>query len=122
MALDSDPLAGSLRRTRSDRLESLTERLLPEARSRFGCLFMKHHGVMVLGPIIAEAWDDLYDLERAAEVQTLALSTGRQVIPVDPAIAEATARQMRAGDPESARLPLSAIRRILDREEPAYRD
>lgn len=83
---------------------------------------MKHHGVMVLGPTIAEAWDDLYDLERAAEVQTLALSTGRQVIRVDPAIAEATARQMRAGDPESARLPLSAIRRILDREEPAYRD
>jgi ribulose-5-phosphate 4-epimerase/fuculose-1-phosphate aldolase len=28
-------------------------------------LFMKTHGVMVRAPNIAEAWDDLYDLERA---------------------------------------------------------
>ncbi|MFK4507750.1 ribulose-5-phosphate 4-epimerase/fuculose-1-phosphate aldolase [Bradyrhizobium daqingense] len=28
-------------------------------------VFMKHHGVMVLAPTIAEAWDDLYYLERA---------------------------------------------------------
>ena len=84
-------------------------------------VFMKHHGVMVLGPPIAEAWDDLYYLERACEVQCLALSTGRQVRPVDPAIAEAAYRQMRAGDPESARLHLASIRRTLDREEPDYR-
>ncbi|BCM84479.1 hypothetical protein NS228_26165 [Methylobacterium indicum] len=83
-------------------------------------VFMKNHGVMVLGPTIAEAWDDLYYLERAAEVQVLALSTGRAVLPVDPAIAEAAYRQMREGDPESARLHLAAIRRRLDREEPDY--
>ena len=29
-------------------------------------IFMKHHGVLVLAPTIAEAWDDLYYLERAA--------------------------------------------------------
>jgi ribulose-5-phosphate 4-epimerase/fuculose-1-phosphate aldolase len=85
-------------------------------------VFMKHHGVMVLGPNIAEAWDDLYYLERACEVQTLALSTGRQVLPVKPEIAEAAYRQMREGDPESARLHLASIRRQLDAEEPAYRD
>lgn len=85
-------------------------------------IFMKHHGVMVLGPTIAEAWDDLYYLERACEVQTLALSTGRQVLPVKPEIAEAAYRQMREGDPESARLHLASIRRQLDAEEPIYRD
>lgn len=85
-------------------------------------VFMKHHGVMVLGPTIAEAWDDLYYLERACEVQTLALSTGRQVLPVKPEIAEAAYRQMREGDPESARLHLASIRRQLDTEEPVYRD
>ncbi|CAD5255849.1 conserved hypothetical protein [Bosea sp. 62] len=85
-------------------------------------VFMKHHGVMVLGPNIAEAWDDLYYLERACEVQTLALSTGRQVLPVKPEIAEAAYRQMREGDPESARLHLASIRRQLDAEEPVYRD
>ncbi|MFC7609492.1 class II aldolase/adducin family protein [Teichococcus aestuarii] len=34
-------------------------------------VFMKNHGVMVVGPTIAEAWDDLYYLERACEVQRL---------------------------------------------------
>jgi len=84
-------------------------------------VFMKHHGVMVLAPTIAEAWDDLYYLERAAEVQVLAMSTGRQVRPVDAAIAEATYRQMREGDAASARLHLASIRRQLDAEEPQYR-
>ncbi len=84
-------------------------------------VFMKHHGVMVLGRTVAEAWDDLYYLERACEVQCLALSTGRQVIPVEPHIAAAAARQMREGDAESGRLHLESIKRTLDREEPLYR-
>jgi ribulose-5-phosphate 4-epimerase/fuculose-1-phosphate aldolase len=84
-------------------------------------VFMKHHGVMVLGPTIAEAWDDLYYLERACEVQCLALSTGRVMHPVASDVAEATYRQMRESDPESARLHLASIRRILDLEEPVYR-
>ena len=58
-------------------------------------VFMKHHGVLVLAPSIAKAWDDLYYLERACEVQRLAQSTGRTVVPVPRAIAEATAEQMR---------------------------
>ncbi|WP_411034090.1 aldolase [Shinella sp. BYT-45] len=84
-------------------------------------VFMKNHGVLVLAPTVAEAWDDLYYLERAAEVQVLALSTGREVLPVDPAIAEAAYRQMREGDPGSAKAHLAAIRRQLDAEEPQYR-
>jgi ribulose-5-phosphate 4-epimerase/fuculose-1-phosphate aldolase len=84
-------------------------------------VFMKHHGVMVLAPTIAEAWDDLYYLERACQVQCLALSTGRKVVAVEPAIAQAASRQMREGDAESARLHLEAVKRMLDREEPVYR-
>ena len=82
---------------------------------------MKNHGVLVLAPTIAEAWDDLYYLERAAEVQVLAMSTGRTVSPVDPAVAKAAYRQMREGDADSARAHLAAIRRQLDAEEPQYR-
>lgn len=39
-------------------------------------LMHKHHGVIVCGASVAEAFDDLYYLERAAEVQILAMSTG----------------------------------------------
>ena len=85
-------------------------------------LFMKNHGVMVCAPNIAEAWDDLYYLERAAEVQLKAMSTGRRLIPVSTGIAEQAARQMREGDPESARLHLESVRRVLDRQAPEYRN
>jgi len=85
-------------------------------------LFMKNHGVMVCAPNIAEAWDDLYYLERAAEVQLKAMSTGRRLLPVAPEVAAAAARQMRAGDPESARMHLESVRRVLDREGAGYKD
>ncbi len=84
-------------------------------------LFMKNHGVMVCAANIAEAWDDLYYLERAAEVQLKAMSTGRPLLPIKPEVAAAAARQMRDGDPESARLHLESIKRVLDRKDPDYK-
>lgn len=84
-------------------------------------IFMRHHGVMVLAPSIAEAWDDLYYLERACQVQCIAMATGRKVVPVPRQIAEATYAQMREGDRESARLHLDSMKRQLDREQPDYR-
>lgn len=85
-------------------------------------LFMRNHGVMVCAPNIAEAWDDLYYLERAAEVQLKAMGSGRKLLPVLPEVAAQAAKQMREGDPESARMHLESIRRVLDRQEPEYRD
>ncbi|HVJ43722.1 MAG TPA: aldolase [Dongiaceae bacterium] len=79
-------------------------------------VFMKNHGVMVIGPSIAEAWDDLYYLERACEVQVRAMSTGRPLLPVSPEVAQRTYQQMRDGDAESARLHLESIKRVLQRE------
>ncbi|MFO1028354.1 MAG: aldolase [Acetobacteraceae bacterium] len=85
-------------------------------------VFMRHHGVLVLGPSIAKAWDDLYYLERAAEVQLLAQSSGRTVIPIPKHIAERTAEQMRhEGGRPSAHLHLESVKRLLDRESPEYR-
>ena len=83
--------------------------------------FMRNHGVMVLGANIAEAWDDLYYLERACEAQRLALSTGRPLKAVPAALAETTAKQMKVGGRESAVLHLESIKRTLDRSAPEYR-
>jgi ribulose-5-phosphate 4-epimerase/fuculose-1-phosphate aldolase len=85
-------------------------------------VFLRHHGVLVLATSIAKAWDDLYYLERAAEVQRLAQSTGRCLLPVPEAIARRTAEQMRhEGGRPSAVLHLESIKRLLDREAPEYR-
>ncbi|ACR31485.1 aldolase [Burkholderia glumae] len=76
-------------------------------------LFLKNHGVIVAGASIAEAWDDLYYLERAAEVQLKAMQTGRPLQTVPRHIAQRAHEQIRLGDPASARAHLdSALRRL----------
>ncbi|MEM0909151.1 MAG: aldolase [Pseudomonadota bacterium] len=57
--------------------------------------FLKHHGVTVCGPSIAEAFTDLYYLERAAHQQILAQSTGLGLKIMTDEQVEHTARQMR---------------------------
>jgi ribulose-5-phosphate 4-epimerase/fuculose-1-phosphate aldolase len=79
-------------------------------------LFLKNHGVMVGGASIAEAWDDLYYLERAAEVQLRAMASNRPLKPVPHNIAQRCYEQMRAGDADSARAHLlSGMRQLRDR-------
>ncbi len=84
-------------------------------------VFMRNHGVMVVGPTIAAAWDDLYYLERACEVQRLALSTGRPFKAVPEEVAARTARQMNDPAGEAAHLHLESVKRNLDRVAPDYR-
>jgi ribulose-5-phosphate 4-epimerase/fuculose-1-phosphate aldolase len=83
-------------------------------------LFMRNHGVMVVAPTIAEAWNDLYYLERASEVQLKAMSTGRTLKPVPKEVAEACYRQMRSGGNDSAIRHLESIKRIFLRMSPQY--
>jgi ribulose-5-phosphate 4-epimerase/fuculose-1-phosphate aldolase len=85
-------------------------------------VFMRNHGVMVIGNTIAQAWDDMYYLERACEAQLLAESTGRKLKIVDPAVALAAYEQMQTEGGESARLHLESIKRILDAEAPDYKN
>lgn len=85
-------------------------------------VMLKNHGPLVLGPSIAEAWDDLYYLERAAEVQLKAMASGRPLKPVDPVIAHAACQQMLQGNADSARLHLESVKRQLLRLEPDYQD
>jgi ribulose-5-phosphate 4-epimerase/fuculose-1-phosphate aldolase len=83
-------------------------------------LFLKNHGVMVAGATIAEAWDDLYYLERAAQVQLMAMSTHRPLKPVAHDIAQRTYVQMREADAESARAHLASGMRELRRRGIAF--
>ncbi|MCQ4158714.1 aldolase [Roseomonas sp. GC11] len=102
--------------------EAEGDRIAAAMGDKADIVFMKNHGVMVFGPTIAEAWDDLYYLERACEVQRLALATGRPPKPVPADLARRTYEQMREGDAESARLHLESIKRQLIRLEPDYLD
>ena len=74
---------------------------------------------MVVGQSIATAFDDLYYLERACEVQVLAQSTHQPLKIVPAEVCRQTSEQFK-GDDSYARAHLAAIRRILDRECPEY--
>ena len=83
-------------------------------------VFLGSHGVMVVGNTVAEAFDELYYLERVAQLHVYAMSTGRPLMLIPDDVAELTCKQWLAY-PEGADLHLQAVMGILDEEEPAYR-
>ncbi len=59
-------------------------------------MMMGNHGVLVVADTVAEAFDDLYYLERACQTLVLAYSTGQKLNIMPPELAERTARDWEA--------------------------
>ncbi|HPH15160.1 MAG TPA: aldolase [Burkholderiaceae bacterium] len=74
--------------------------------------FLGNHGVIVAGPSLAWAYDDLYYLERACIHQVIAASTGRPLVPVNANLAAHVAAQIQ-GEREQSDLFFEALRRML---------
>ncbi|KPK05964.1 MAG: hypothetical protein AMJ64_10390 [Betaproteobacteria bacterium SG8_39] len=88
-------------------------------------VFMKNHGVLVVGATVAQAYRRLYLLERVCRAQILALGSGRPLARLaDEIIAQvqAPAPQDRHSRADRERLFFDAMMRILDRELPGYAD
>jgi ribulose-5-phosphate 4-epimerase/fuculose-1-phosphate aldolase len=83
-------------------------------------LFLANHGVIVVGPSVAEAFDSLYYLERACRLQVLARATGMPFRKVRAEVVRETCRMIAADTPKYAGAHFDALKRILDREEPDY--
>ena len=83
-------------------------------------IFLANHGVIVCGPSVAYAFDDLYYLERACMLQVLAHGSPRPLKTVPEEVARATRAQM-DGERQQSTLHLDALKRILDREQPGWR-
>src|SRR6202011_4255288 len=60
-------------------------------------LMMANHGVLVVGNTVPQAFERLYFLERAAQAQVLALSTGRPLQLIPESVIERTVAQFGAG-------------------------
>jgi ribulose-5-phosphate 4-epimerase/fuculose-1-phosphate aldolase len=83
-------------------------------------LFMGNHGVMVVAPTVAQAFDELYYLERAAQVQVLALSCGREPAVLPEAVAQRTCAQWNEYPTRFSQLHFQALKDILDQEKSDY--
>jgi len=88
-------------------------------------LFMKNHGVLVVGDTMAQAYRRLYKLERVCRAQVLAMGTGKPLeILSDAVVAQVQSPPAddRHSREERERLFFEAMMRILDRENPGYAD
>ena len=85
-------------------------------------LMLRNHGLLTVGPTIADAFLAMYIFETACQIQVTAQSAGAELVGVDPQILERVAeqqRQMTSGLNGGFVWP--ALLRKLDRIDPGYR-
>ncbi|WP_230950131.1 class II aldolase and adducin N-terminal domain-containing protein [Burkholderia cepacia] len=84
-------------------------------------LMMGNHGVLVTAPTVGEAFDDMYTLERACQILVNAYATGKPINVLSDEVAEKTARDWE-GFRDFSIAHFDEMKRILDVEEPSYRE
>lgn len=82
-------------------------------------LFLGNHGVVVVGSTVAEAFDELYYLEKAAQLQVLAMSTGHPLVLIPHETAVLAGKQWQEY-PQAAELHFAEMLAILDGEGSDY--
>jgi ribulose-5-phosphate 4-epimerase/fuculose-1-phosphate aldolase len=115
IAYDSDYTGPAMDPTEGERLAGLigSEKIL----------FMANHGVVTFGSSVSEAFDLLYYIERAAQVQLYAMWTGQRLQPMKPEAEQQTrafkGQTFKRGKPHVYHF--DALKRMLDRNEPDYK-
>jgi ribulose-5-phosphate 4-epimerase/fuculose-1-phosphate aldolase len=89
-------------------------------------LFMANHGVTTVGHSVAEAYDRLYYIERAAQVQIYAMWTGQRLKKLPEPVVEKTKHNIGGSQYYTGLSPaerhFEALKRILDRKDPDYQE
>jgi ribulose-5-phosphate 4-epimerase/fuculose-1-phosphate aldolase len=83
-------------------------------------MILRNHGLLTGGCTIPEAFILMFYLNRACEVQITAQSAGTPLTLPDPAVCELAATQLNYAN--QGQLEWSALTRMLDREDPSYRN
>jgi ribulose-5-phosphate 4-epimerase/fuculose-1-phosphate aldolase len=102
------------------------ERLV-DALGDHNILMMANHGVLTVGETVAEAHDRLYYLERVAQVQLYAMWTGQELNPLPQKVIDNTIHSYKKLAPRysgksNAEHHFEALKRIMDREQPDFRE
>ena len=98
---------------------------LQSSMSNYDVMILRNHGLLSVGHSVAEAFNRMYNLNNACQVQVDAMQTGGQLIELPTAVCELTARQY-AGEEEediAERLGFEwrALLRLIDQQSPDYR-
>jgi ribulose-5-phosphate 4-epimerase/fuculose-1-phosphate aldolase len=85
--------------------------------------FLANHGIVVVGETVADAYDNLYYLERACQAQVIAMSTGRPMRRISQDVAQMTHDQMsQPSERAQAVRHFEALKRLLEKDEADYKD
>ena len=112
VAIDAEFGGMALAADEGDRLASLL--------GEKNVLMMCNHGMLVSAPSVAQAFDEMYYFERAAETLMTCYASGRELRVAPDAVARRTAQQW-LDYPHLAEDHLAEVMTILDREFPDYR-
>lgn len=94
---------------------------LAEALGDKSILVMQNHGITVVGETVAEAFEDLYFFEKAAQTLVLAMSTGRPLAILTDTVARATAEGWSAYH-DMAYRHFDYLKTTLDVHDGSWRD
>jgi len=99
------------------------ERIIADLGDK-SALLLRNHGLLTVGRSVAEAFQLMYYLNLACEVQIAAQSTGAELVMPSLAAREKVARQNDRTNLDEGELQLewAAHLRLLDKIDPSYRD
>ena len=85
-------------------------------------MLLANHGILTVGQTVGQAFDELYYFEKACETYITALSTNKELKIANSKVAEKTAQEWENYPVNMGDQHLKAIRSILDKEDPSYKD
>jgi ribulose-5-phosphate 4-epimerase/fuculose-1-phosphate aldolase len=87
------------------------------------CLILRNHGLLTVGETPADAFLMMYNLQRSCEIQVLAQSGGKELIPIPKPILDGITAQVQVVTKGmGGKLAWPGLLRKLDKIDPSYRD
>jgi ribulose-5-phosphate 4-epimerase/fuculose-1-phosphate aldolase len=85
-------------------------------------MILRNHGLLACGPTVHDTFDLMIHLQRACEAQVAALAGGAPLTIPSPAVAAKVAAQFARPRRQAPANAWAALRRMLDRKDPAYKE
>ena len=85
-------------------------------------LILRNHGLIVLAPTIAQAFKEIYAMEKACKTQLAMMAAGGRIIELSDNLLEHTAMQFANDAVVTTERPSGweSLKRMLDRVNPGY--
>ena len=88
---------------------------------RHKAMILRNHGLLTCGATVAEAYVEMFYLDKSASAQLQAMATGERIVEPSASVCEKSARQFAGDSARSGEREWPSLIRRLDREDPGYK-